>query len=128
MTLSFKKKLVVVLTVILALWMLFMGVTKLSVSDQIIDAFLRWDLPRWLIFPVGISEAVAAVALFFPKYRNYAMAFIVLLMAGAIAVHIRVDEHLQVFVPFAVIVLAVATLLLRFQVSRAEADREDDGH
>lgn len=116
-----KKKLAIILTVILALWMFVSGLNKLMISENVLSAFERWSLPRWLIFPVGALEATAAVCLFIPKIRNYAKAVIILLMAAAVATHIRSDENLAVLVPLAVIILTVAALLFRYQSSDSEA-------
>lgn len=126
MSLSLKKKLTVLLAVILALWLMLMGVTKLMVGDTIIAAFHEWGVPRWLMVPIGTIEIVSAVCLFVPKYRNYAVALIILLMAGALAVHFRAEQYLALFAPLGVITLAVSTVILRLQIARETADRDDD--
>lgn len=112
---SMKKKLAIIFTVILAFWMLASGLNKLMITENVLTAFERWSLPRWLIFPVGALEATAAVCLFIPKIRNYAKAMIILLMAAAVATHIRSGENFAVLVPLAVIILTVAALLFRYQ-------------
>lgn len=85
------------------------------ITENVLSAFQRWSLPRWLIFPVGALEAASAICLFIPKLRNYAKAVIILLMAGAVATHIRAGENFAVLVPLAVIILTVAALLFRYQ-------------
>lgn len=123
-TLSVQKKLAMTFTVILGLWMLSTGIGKLMVGDEIIAAFHRWAVPRWMIVPVGIAEVAAAITLFIPKTRRFSLAGIVLLMAGAIVVHIRAGEHFQVLIPAIVVALVVAIAILRYRISSTE-ERQD---
>ncbi len=122
MKLSAQKRLAIGFTVILGLWMLSAGIGKLMVGDEIIAAFHRWALPRWLIVPVGITEVAAAIALFIPKTRRFALAGIVLLMAGAMIVHIRAGENFEVLIPVIVIGLVGAVAILRYRINSAEKD------
>lgn len=120
MTYKQKHALTIVLTLLLAVWMLMAGSGKLMVSDEIIGAFHRWALPRWLIVPVGLAEVLAAILLFVPKLRSYALAGIVLIMTGAIVTHIRADEYFLMAAPMVVILLVILVSLFRSQLSKSE--------
>lgn len=120
MTYKQKQALTIALTLLLAGWMLMAGSGKLMLSDEIIGAFHHWALPRWLIVPVGLAEVAAAILLFIPKTRSYALAGIIVIMAGAIVTHLRVDEYFLMAAPLVVILLVVLISLFRYQLNRAE--------
>lgn len=120
MTPKLKSALTITLTVILALWMLMAGLGKLMVSDEIISSFHRWALPRWLIVPVGIVEVAAAISLFIPRLRRFALAGIVLIMAGAMVTHVRVEEYTLLLAPLMVVVLVILITIFRYQLAKAE--------
>lgn len=119
MTTSLKRTLAVLLTALLALWMAAAGSGKLMVGDEIIEAFHQWRFPRWLIVPVGVAEVAAAIGIFIPKLRPWALAGIVVLMAGAIVAHVNANEYLALFAPLGVIALVVSIAKFRYDLARA---------
>lgn len=119
MTTSLKRKLTLLLTVVLSLWMIAAGSGKVMVGDETIQAFHQWRFPRWLIVPVGVAEVAAAIGIFIPKLRAWALAGIVVLMAGAMVAHVNAGEYFALFAPLGVMGLVVTITKFRSDLARA---------
>lgn len=122
MTTAFKSRLAFVITLLVALMMIASGAGKLTLSNEVIQSFENWQLPRWLIVPVALTELIAGILLFIPKLRNYAAAAIILVMGGAIATHLRVNEYVQLLMPLMLIAAVVVSSIFRYQVALEKAN------
>lgn len=85
-----------------------------GVANDMVEEFSEYGLPQRLVWIVGSLKVTAAVALilsiFIPWLTLPATALISILMAGAIAMHIRIKDRLIKSVPAAT--LLVMTLVV----------------
>jgi len=83
-------------------------------ANDMVEEFSEYGLPQTLVWIVGSLKVTAAVALilsiFIPWLTLPATALISILMAGAIAMHIRIKDRLIKSVPAAT--LLVMTLVV----------------
>jgi putative oxidoreductase len=95
-----------VLSALLALLFLLSGSGKLANGEtagglRFDEQFEAWGLPAWARFPVGLAEVAGAVGLLVPRLRFFAAAGLTLLMAGAVATHLRIGESALAAIPLA---------------------------
>ncbi|MDX1418993.1 MAG: DoxX family protein [Rubricoccaceae bacterium] len=82
------------------------------------EEFAAYGLPEWMFYLVGALKVGAAVALLIgiwvPSLVGPAAAVVVVLMLGAIAMHLKVKDPLMKSLPAALVLLmSVGILLLR---------------
>ncbi len=98
------------LTIMLAAFFLFAGLTKLSGSPQQVSSFLRWGYPGWFLYFVGLMEAIGGAGLLVPRVAGVAAALLVGTMAGATITHLVHGEWNAAPVPL--VLLSVLCLIL----------------
>ena len=85
-----------------------------GVANDMVEEFSEYGLPQRLVWIVGGLKVAAAIALilsiFFPWLTLPSAALISVLMAGAIAMHVRVKDRLVKSMPAAT--LLVMTLVV----------------
>ncbi|MEA2346243.1 MAG: DoxX-like family [Thermoleophilaceae bacterium] len=101
----------IVIAVIFALASLI----KLASTQMALDNFERWGLPDSARYGIGIIEAgmavFAVIALMNPVLAVEVAIASLVIMAGALATHIRVRDEAKEYVPF-VFVTAAAVYIL----------------
>jgi uncharacterized membrane protein YphA (DoxX/SURF4 family) len=79
------------------------------------EEFAAYGLPKWLLWVVGavkVSSAVCLIAgIWFPPLVVPAAASITVLMIGAIAMHLKVNDPLIKSVPASTILALLAVVL-----------------
>ncbi len=82
--------------------------------------FEYYGLPVWLMYVVGILKVAAAIGLIIgiwvPIVIPFAAGALIVLMLGAVAMHIKVHDKLTTHLPaLFMLILSVAILLLSIQ-------------
>jgi uncharacterized membrane protein len=69
--------------------------------------FLAYGLPEWMFYAVGVLKLLAAVVLllgiFLPSLVKPGAAIMVILMLGAVVMHIKVSDPINKLVPAAIV-------------------------
>lgn len=100
------------LTILLALWLIAAGLSKLAPSDEQLANFENWEVsPEFMLF-IGVCEILGAVALFIPKLRPFAVLGLAVILIGAIATHITSDELVKTPTPTIALLLTLSVFLL----------------
>lgn len=106
---NWKKIVVTVASVLLALVFLGAGLPKLAGVEVQVESFKNWGFPPWFVYATGAAELVGALLLLMRRTRLYGAALLGCVMAGAILTHVWVAEFDRVGPP---IVLLVVTALI----------------
>ena len=85
-------------------------------AENMREEFANYGLPNWFMILIGILKVGFAILLllgvWFPALAYYSAIGIALLMAGALAMHIRVNDPLIKFLPaFTLLVLSLVIVL-----------------
>lgn len=93
------------LWVLLALFYLFAGGSKLLNPGAHIENFAHWGYPVWFLYLTGGIEVVSAVFLFMPKVRWYGVLLLSATMIGAVLTHLRAGEMRALPIPLVLLFL-----------------------
>ncbi|ANY67368.1 hypothetical protein BBD42_13460 [Paenibacillus sp. BIHB 4019] len=108
----------IVIQVLLGLGFLMFGLMKLG-SKQMVDEFKRYGLPSGVRLFTGVAEIAAAalvvVGIWYSGLAAWGSLLIVVIMAGAIATHLKVkDPGSKMGMPLVLLVLGLIVLLLNW--------------
>jgi hypothetical protein len=86
-------------------------------ASSLKEEFTNYGLPIWFMYLIGFlkvgSAAVLFISIWKPELELYGAAGIAILMAGAIAMHIRISDPLKRSFPaFSFLILALITIWL----------------
>lgn len=109
---------VTVLQVLLGLFFLASGGSKIAGAKVQVENFERWRLPQWFRSVVGVVEVIGALGLLAGVAVHWlasvAALWLAAVMVGALLTHTRVRDAAQNFAPAAVLlVIAVIVVALR---------------
>jgi uncharacterized membrane protein YphA (DoxX/SURF4 family) len=87
-------------------------------AQSLKQEFAEYGLPEWMFYLVGTLKIAAALALFIgiwvPALVTPAAAVVVVLMLGALAMHLKVQDPLKKAMPATLVLLmSIGILLLR---------------
>jgi uncharacterized membrane protein YphA (DoxX/SURF4 family) len=100
------------LTILLALWMIAAGLSKLAPSDQQLSNFETWDVSPSFMFFIGICEILGAIGMFIARLRPFATLGLSIILIGAIATHINSDELVMTPTPTIAFLMTLSVFLL----------------
>lgn len=92
---------------ILAAIFLGAGFSALFGQQEVRVAFQAWGYPDWFRIAVGLVQATAGGSLLILRAVPAASAVLGVVMAGAIATHLRAGETLFALIPLAVLAALV---------------------
>jgi uncharacterized membrane protein YphA (DoxX/SURF4 family) len=84
------------------------GISKLAGAPQMVEEFHRFGYPDWFRVLIGAGEVAGAIALLVPRTATLASMILGVIMAGAVATHLRFGETLPAIVPLVLFVLVAA--------------------
>ena len=99
------------LWVILAIFFLMAGGTKILNPDAHAENFANWGYPLWFLYVTGLIEVGGAIGLLIPAARFYSTLVLMATMVGAVVTHLRAGEIGAVPVPL--VLLALLMVLAR---------------
>ncbi|HYD48759.1 MAG TPA: DoxX family protein, partial [Terriglobales bacterium] len=73
--------------------------------------------PGWLLFLIGLIEIAGAIGMLIPKRAAEAASFLIVVMLGALIMHIRSDEHAFVW-PLLVLLMLGGLVSLRAEEAK----------
>lgn len=90
----------------------FLGIGMLKIVDfqAISNYFLNWGFPLWTKYIVGVIEIVIAIGIFYQPTRVKASICSVILMFGALLIHIYFKE-IDMLLPPILITLGAISLI-----------------
>ena len=91
---------------------LVQGGTKLFGAQFERDAFARWHYAAWFMYVAGAIEVLGAVVVLVPQTRPKGAVLLTAMMLGAMGTHLYWKEFLSVFLPLALLVIAVTIIVL----------------
>jgi uncharacterized membrane protein YphA (DoxX/SURF4 family) len=100
---------VTIIPVILGIFFLYAGGSKLAGQAMHVEHFTGWSYPIWFMYVTGFIETSCAIMLFVPKTRFYGAVLIICTMLGAIVTLVVSNQLVQIPIPSLVLVLAVLT-------------------
>jgi hypothetical protein len=87
------------------------GMLKLVSYPSMIESFSKWGISSILMYVLGLFELALAVGIFYKPTRKYAVIGGLILMAGAIYIHISYDEMSQLYGPIFVTALFITLFI-----------------
>ncbi len=100
-----KNKILLVISVLLALAFLAAGVIKLSGAEMMAANFERLGYPLWFMYFIGAAEVAGAIGLFVERTAFYAAVCLGILMIGAAGTHLMNDPPQQAVPSLVLLVL-----------------------
>lgn len=109
--------------IVLALLYFGLGVMRLVQSYTKLVRVLRWpaDFPAWAVKLIGVAEILGALGLILPAASDVApiltpiaASALALMMAGAVAVHVRRGERHRIALPAILLAMNVFIAIGRF--------------
>jgi len=85
--------------VVLAIFFIMAGGSKLLNPDTHAESFSNWGYPLWFLYVTGLIEVGGAIGLLIPATRLYATLVLGVTMLGAAVTHLRAGEMGAVPVP-----------------------------
>jgi putative oxidoreductase len=108
-------KIILTLSIILALAFLLFGGMKLLSPQELLDNFENWGYPSGFHYLVGLAEVGGAVALFIRPLSKWGALLLGIVMTGAFITH-AMNPPLSAGVPSVVLgVMAYTTAVLHFK-------------
>lgn len=98
-----KPRVIAAVSLLLALLMAAAGTAKLLRIDLEVDAFLKFQIPTWLMIQVGLAEIVAALLLLRQQTAALGAIIGVAIMTVAIPAHVFAEEYAQAAMPLLVL-------------------------
>jgi uncharacterized membrane protein YphA (DoxX/SURF4 family) len=123
----YKRMLLVVGTVVLAIVFVMFGAGKFMDPAKWIDKFAAWGIPAWFVPVSGALEIAGAVGLLIPVLRGLAGLGLALFMIGAVATHVAHAEIGMIFVAGAILAASATVGWLRLPETMAFVRRGDAG-
>lgn len=93
------------LTLLLGVFFLVAGGTKLAAPESQSASFLRWGYPGWFLYMVGLVEAAGAIGLLVPRLAGLSAVLLGGTMVGAALTHLLHGELSAVPVPLVLLCL-----------------------
>jgi uncharacterized membrane protein YphA (DoxX/SURF4 family) len=118
-----QSRLVLIVSIVVALALLAAGGAKIARLDFEIEAFTKWGLPLWLMVQVGIVEVIAAILLVLPRTATLGAVLGAAVMTVAVPTHIFSGE-----MPAAPIPLVLLGLLVLVGWARRQELAIEIGH
>ena len=109
-----------ILWIILGVFFLATGGSKLINPDHHVDTFAHWGYPPWFMYLTGGIEVLAGVALWIPLVRIYGVFLLSCTMIGASITHLRAGEMGAIPIPL-VLLFLLLTLAWTMRPSRHSA-------
>lgn len=110
-----KRIMKIVLCVLLGIFFIVAGGTKLMGSPSQVEHFAQWGYPLWFLYLTGLIEVGGAICLFIPKAQWYGIVVLSFTMVGAALTHLRAGEMGAVPVP---LVLLGLLLMLAWAIRK----------
>ena len=110
-----KRVMKIVLCVLLGIFFIVAGGTKLMGSPSQVEHFAQWGYPIWFVYLTGMIEVGGGICLCIPKTQWYGIVVLSITMVGAALTHLRAGEMGAVPVP---IVLLGLLLMLAWTVKK----------
>ena len=107
-----------ILSGIVALAFLAAGATKLAGWTPNPQNFALWGLPSWSMYATGFIEVVGAVLLAIPLTRLIGAGVLIVVMIGAVGVHLWNGQYTEIYGPVVLGVLAATAGGLQIQKLR----------
>ena len=103
---DWKRVVVTILSVLLALLFLGIGLPKLAGVEMQVESFENWGYPPWFVHAIGATEVVAALLLLMRGTRLLGAALLACVMAGAALTHAWYSEFDRLGPPIVLLVLS----------------------
>lgn len=78
-----------------------------KLSGKMKDQYIKWGYPIWFMYALAAGEGLAIAGLF-TQYAQYAVYFLLAIMAGAFYTHI---SHKEPFSKYTLAIVATALLI-----------------
>ncbi len=108
---SLKKGVTIFCILFLCAGFLGVGMLKLVNYPLINESFTKWGIPMYLKYLIGLFEISLSLCIFYKPYRKYAVFSALVLMVGAIYIHISHNETSQLYGPIFVCTLLISILI-----------------
>ena len=99
-----------IVKIITSILILIAGIAKIFGARPLAEQFKEFGLPRYAMPLTGTLEVAISIGLQVQKLTLFASAALVLIMAGAVANHVKVRHPLDKSLP-AMVVLALAVII-----------------
>ncbi len=116
-----KRVIQIVLGVLLGIFFIVAGGTKLMGSQFQVEHFAQWGYPLWFVYLTGLIEVGGGLCLFLPKTQWSGIVVLSITMVGAALTHLRAGEMGAVPVP---LVLLGLLLLLAWAIRNNPGKKE----
>lgn len=120
MTERTRKIVVMIITILLAAWMILAGVGKLMQPEEVLQMWDKWGYPAAFMMFIGVAEIAGSIGLFIPKLRKLAALGLIIIMIGAVVTHGINDEYSNLMGPIIAIFMLVLTIVLRRPIGQKE--------
>ncbi|WP_306640558.1 DoxX family protein [Sanyastnella coralliicola] len=120
MTERTRKIVVIIITILLAAWMILAGVGKLMQPEEVLQMWDKWGYPAAFMMFIGVAEIAGSIGLFIPKFRKLAALGLIIIMIGAVVTHGINDEYSNLMGPIIAIFMLVLTIVLRRPIAQEE--------
>ena len=104
----------------LSVGFLGIGMLKLVNMPEIADYFEVWGFPKWSMLGIGFIEIAIAVGIFYVPTRMKASLASIILMSGAVCVHLIHKEWSYLIGPILIITAAIILLLIERKLKSAQ--------
>lgn len=108
---TLKRGVTIVCILFLSAGFLGVGMLKLVNYPSIAASFEKWGIPVVLKYVLGVFELLLAIGIFYKPWRKYAAFSALVVMAGAIFIHVTNNEMSQLYGPIFVVVLLVSLII-----------------
>ena len=121
-----KNKVLLAVSVLMAIAFLAAGLFKLSGAEMMAGNFERYGYPLWFMYFVGLAEVAGAIGLFVQRTAFYAAVGLGILMLGAVGTHLLNDPFGQAVPAIVLLILAgIAAYINREMGKSAEPASAD---
>lgn len=96
---------ILLLTIVLALFFVSAGLSKVMNPERHVDAFVHWGYPSWFVPVTGIVEIGGAALLLVRSLRVYGVVILGVTMIVATLTHFQAGEMAAVPVPLVLMIL-----------------------
>ena len=96
---------IVLFALLIALFFIAAGWSKVVHPERHIDSFVRWGYPAWFVYFTGVIELCGAGFLLIPKGRLVGVAVLGVTMIRAALTHLQAGEITAVPVPLVLLVI-----------------------
>jgi uncharacterized membrane protein YphA (DoxX/SURF4 family) len=108
---TLKKVVTIFCILFLCAGFLGVGMLKLVNYPSIVESFVKWGIPVYFKYVLGLFEILLAIGIFYRPTRKFAILSGFILMTAAIYVHLSNNEAGQLYGPVFVCALLISLLI-----------------